>query len=120
MRQTDLERNGIFIFTEPAWERKLPRHVDRVRTSLLDFTWTTLDRLNDHRKILSMDDKALRKSGFNAAARDALNRYKSIAAYARNHHHGKDREAEWATFFLLNFFRPLVAAAEIKDEDTRQ
>lgn len=120
MRRKDLKRNGILILDEPAREGKLPQHVDRVRTSLLDFTWTAPDGLKDDSKIRSKDDNAPGKLGFDAAAREARNQYKSVANYASILHHGKDREAEWASFFLLNFFRPLVAAASIKDEDTRQ
>jgi len=98
----------------------LPQHVENVRTSLLDFTWTVLDGVNGDTKINSVNDDLLDDLAPDAAARHTLNQYKSIRDDAKILYRGQDREAEWATFFLINFFRPLVVAARINDGDTRQ
>jgi len=120
MKRRDLEVNGILISDEPAREGALPQHVENVRTSLLDFTWTVLDGVNGDTKINSVNDDLLDDLAPDAAARHTLNQYKSIRDDAKILYRGQDREAEWATFFLINFFRPLVVAARINDGDTRQ
>jgi hypothetical protein len=125
MREKDLNNNGIFLSQKPG---TLPRHIDRVRASLLDFTWTLIDSVDAyheiHRKghdngVQRLEDDLLGKLD-GAADRALVRQYKIIQSDARRLHGGKDREAEWQTFFLLNFFHPLASGVRVTHDDTRQ
>jgi hypothetical protein len=105
MHISDLEYNGIFLSKEPAHEGVLPQHIDRVRAILLDFT-CTIDDIES--ADLHTDERALVKH------------YEPIRDDAERLHNGKDREVEWQTFFLINFFRPLENEMRVTDEDKRQ
>jgi hypothetical protein len=129
MKKEDLIYNGIFLSREPAPEGTLPQHIDRVRASLLDFTWTLIDSVDAchkiHRKghdneVQCLEDDLLRRLVLDAADRALVEQYKIIRDDARILYSGKDREAEWQTFFLINFFRPLASGVRVRDEDTRQ
>lgn len=80
---------------EPARAGALPQHIDNVRRSLLDFTCTLLD-------------DPLRGLHLSEADRALIKQYRTIREDAETLRRGKDREAEWQTFFLGNFFSPLV------------
>jgi len=129
MRTRHLNKNGIFLSEEPAHEGALPRHIDRVRAILLDFTCTLVDsvdgyhathRTGDDNEVHGSEDDLLGRLDLDADDRALVEQYKVIQDDARKLNGGKDREAEWQTFFLITFFRPLVSAARVKDEDTRQ
>lgn len=120
MKIKDLEKNDIFVSDEPAHDGALPQHIDEVRTGLLDFTWTIVDGVDGDNETQRTDDHLLEDLDLHATDRALVKQYKAIRDDARILHTGKDREAEWQTFFLINFFRPLVYAVRMKDEDTRQ
>ncbi len=115
MKFKHLEKNGIFISDEPELARALPLHIDKVRDTLLDLSWTVVDGVDDDDFLELLDG-----SGLCAADRALIKWSKTTSDEAMIHHEGKDREAEWQTFFLFNFFRPLRDAVEMKNEDTRQ
>jgi hypothetical protein len=92
MKFKDLNRNGIFLSERPAREEELPGHIEKLRTSVLDFTCTVDD--GEKSEAISLAAERLDK--------------------------GKDREPEWARFFARHFFDPLLEEVKVKDEDTRQ
>jgi hypothetical protein len=94
----DLENNGIFLSETPAREGTLPEHIDGLRGNLLHFNTASSD----------------------AAKKRLAEQYEPIQEEAKILHNGKDREAEWATFFLFHFFRPLERELRVTDEDEWQ
>ncbi|KAK4038765.1 hypothetical protein C8A01DRAFT_37255 [Parachaetomium inaequale] len=128
MRKKDLISNGIFFSRKPAREGALPQHIDRVRAILLDFTCTLVDsvdayheihRTGDDNEVHCLEDDLLGSLDLDASNRAIVEECKIILNGARRLHGGKDREAEWQTFFLLNFFIPLASGVRLKDDDTR-
>lgn len=98
MEIKDLENNGIFLSEKLAKEDALPKHVEEVRASLLHFN-----------------------NAISNAAKDALaEQYEPIREEAKRLHKGRDREAEWGSFFQFNFFRPLEHESRVEDEDDWQ
>ena len=98
MEIKDLENNGIFLSETPAREGTLPKHIDGLRDSLLHFNTASSDAANER----------------------LAEQYKPIQEEAERLHNGKDREAEWATFFLIHFFRPLEREVRVMEEDDWQ
>ncbi|KAH6636948.1 hypothetical protein F5144DRAFT_569209 [Chaetomium tenue] len=118
MKIEDLEQNGIALSEVPARKGDLPRHIERVRAFLLDFACTLVDGLDEDGDVC-IEDYVLERRDLEYADRKLREEYKTIRSDARILHWGRDREAEWQTFFLMNFFRPLVKEARVRDEDTR-
>jgi hypothetical protein len=127
MKREDLSSSGILFNEEPAEEGVLPRHIDTLRTALLDFSCTIADRLE-----LETDDdigdipnrcEALDITGYDSGYYDirrSVSEYKSIREDAVRLYNGGDREVEWQTFFLNNFFAPLANEMKITNEDSRR
>jgi hypothetical protein len=113
MKRQDLEKNRIFIYEVPVAEGELPHHIERLRTRLLNFRFYQA-------VIDGVDDKNPQDSSLDPNDSALVKRYRAIREDATILHDGKDREAEWQTFFLLNFFSPLKAAVRMEDEDTHQ
>ncbi len=115
MKREDLENNGIFIRETPADARALPPHIDKVRDTLLDLTWVVVDGMDDDNFPKKLDRLRLP-----AARRTLLEWCKTTRDEAIMLHKGQDREAEWQTFFLCSFFRPLANTGKPTNEDTRK
>ncbi len=124
MRIKDLESNDIFISEEPADEGALQSHIEKVRDSLLDFTWTVVDGADGGAETLHHvdDDTFLErlKDHHRALPQAFIERIETLREDARMHSKGGDREAEWQRFFSVNFFDPLVEAVKPRLDDTRQ
>jgi hypothetical protein len=120
MKIEDLRQNGIVLSELPAREGELPRHIERVRALLLDFACTLVDGLDEDNDIQAAEDYVLKHRSFEYVDNELREQYKTIRDDARILHRGRDREAEWQTFFLMNFFRPLVKEARVDDADTRK
>ena len=119
MKIEDLRQNGIVLSELPAREGELPRHIERVRVFLLDFACTLVDG-PDEDDDARIEDYVLKRLDLDEADKELREEYKTIRDDARILHWGRDREAEWQTFFLMNFFRPLVKEARVHDKDTRK
>ena len=119
MRFKQLEANGIFVSEELAHEGTLPRHINKVRTQLLGFTWPVLGFVDENDNVIyrtgDRHDKDAEHHAANLLA--IVKRFETIKRDAIILHKGQDREAEWQTFFLLNFFRPLADVARVQDKD---
>ena len=127
MKREDLSSNGILFNEELPEEGVLPRHIDTLRITLLDFSCTIADRLE-----LETDDdigdihsrcEALDITGYDSGyydIRQSVSEYKSIREDAARLYNGGDREVEWQTFFLNNFFAPLANEMKITNEDSRR
>lgn len=127
MKGEDLSRNNIFYYKEPAQDGDLPRHIDSLRTALLDFTCTISERLgfetdDDIRAFESRCD-AERFTRYDSGyydMKESLLEYETIRKNADRLYRGGDREAEWQTFFLKNFFAPLADEMQIDNSDSRR
>lgn len=119
MKIEDLRQNGIVLSELPAREGELPQHIERVRAFLLDFACTLVDGLEDDDDV-RIENYILQRPDLEKADKELREEYKTIRDDARILHRGRDREAEWQTFFLMNFFRPLVKEARVDDKDTRK
>jgi hypothetical protein len=122
MKRQDLENNRIFLCEEPAHEGALPRHIETLRSGLLDFSWITVDGLDDdnerHRIMMGRDQ--LESSKLHGADREPLKHHNTIREKAVSLKNGRHKEAEWQSFFTKKFFDPLEEMTAMKDEDTRQ
>ena len=119
MELKHLEANGIFVSKGLVDEGALPQHINKVRTKLLGFTWPVLGLVDEDGKVIhpagDRHDKDAEQHTANLLA--TVNRFEMLKCDAKILHKGQDREPEWQTFFLLNFFRPLANMGRVQDKD---
>ena len=131
MNRDLLEQNDIFYDEGEAGETKkplsIPSHVIFLRGALLDFDLTIPERFGisqdeDIRDVpweqLFRDCDAQRAE--RAYVEEAIERYKTIKLEASFRDEGKDREAEWQTFYFQYFLDPLARDVQVSDHDKRR
>lgn len=126
LSRADLEYMGITYDKIPAEKDDLPRHVDNLRSALVDFACTIPSRLGLRSDQDIRDaDKKCGKNGledWRNEIKDSVVEYESIRTKAARLCNGGEREAGWQTFYYINFFLPLADGVTVKekDRDSRQ
>ena len=127
MNRTVLHSNGIYYDEDPAKAADLPPHAASLRVALLDFACTIADKLG-----CGTDDELVHASStifsFDAVLSNyerleisqTLKRIMELKEQAERLHRGRDREAEWEDYYGGSFFKPLVEAATVNDDQKRQ
>ena len=124
MNRTTLEKNGIFIEEEPT-RTKAPPHVSTLRSALLDFDCTIPDRLamTNDRDLRHLTELAadLGVSDFELEEiKKTIARWAPAKENAESLSLGRDREPEWQSSYLANFFHPWARDVKVAEEDSRR
>lgn len=125
MNRLDLQKNNINYSEQPE-DSDLPLHVVILRRALLDFRCTIPERLGFYEEEDYDDNQALksRLKELGLFQRndivDSIKKYQATRILARGYDEGQDREAEWQSFFMNRFLKPLSDQMAIKEDDSRR